>query len=231
MDRYQSRRRRAIAGLWGVGLGACASSTSTTSMSPVAQSAQAGMNVRSDANILALLHTSNMGEITAGMLAQQRATDTAVKAFAGRMVTEHTALDQQGTALAQRIGVTPALPDSTLPRLQRVDADTLRASGSRFDRTYIAQQVIAHQRTLDLVDASIGTAEHAELKTALQSQVRPAVAEHLALAREIQSRIGGAGMPPGVGIGASATHGGTTISTSGGSVTEPRPDSTRSKAP
>jgi len=81
MDRYQSRRRRAIAGLWGVGLGACASSTSTTSMSPVAQSAQAGMNVRSDANILALLHTSNIGEITAGMLAQQRATDTAVKAF------------------------------------------------------------------------------------------------------------------------------------------------------
>ena len=83
MDRSQSRRLRATAAsLLCVGLGACTSTPQgMASMSPVAQSAQAGMNVRSDANILALLHTSNIGEITAGMLAQQRATDTAVKAF------------------------------------------------------------------------------------------------------------------------------------------------------
>jgi putative membrane protein len=224
MDRYHSHRLRATAGFLFAGLGACASSSQTmATMSPAAQSAQAGKSVRDDANIFALLHTSNMGEVTAGMLAQQRATDTAVKAFGGMMVTEHSALDQQGNALAQQLGVTPALPDSTLPRLQRVEADSLRAATARFDRMYIGQQIIAHQRTLDLVDASIAMAQHAELKTALQQQVRPAVSAHLARAREIQSRIGGGGLPPGGGIG--ATRGGTTTNTSAGSVTESPPGS------
>jgi putative membrane protein len=231
-DRPRSRRLRATAGLLFAGLGACASSPQTVAtMSPAAQSAQAGKNVHSDANIFALLHSSNMGEVTAGMLAQQRGTDSAVKAFASAMVTEHTTLDQQGNALAQQLGVTPALPDSTLPRIQRVEADSLRAAGASFDRVYISQQVVAHQRTLDLVDASIAMAQHAELKTALQSQVRPAVSQHLARAREIQSRVGGAGMATMGGANANgtsaATSGGTTMGTSNGTVTEPRPDSTR----
>ena len=163
-----------------------------TTTSAAQQSTRVSATVRSDAHILGVLHTSNLGEIAAGMQAQQRATDTAVKAFAMSMVTEHSTMDQQGSALGQQIGAPPALPDSTLPRLQQTEMDALRAAGSgaAFDQLYIAQQVVAHQRTLSLVDASIGTAQRPELKTALQSQVRPAVAGHLAQAQQIQSRIG-----------------------------------------
>jgi len=174
-------------------IAACATGASSLSTaSAVQQAARVGATVRNDGNILSVLHTSNVGEITAGMLAQQRGTDSAVKAFGAMMMSEHSTLDQQGTALSQQISVVPVPPDSTLIKLVQSESDTLRraAAGAGFDQLYIAQQIVDHQRTLALVDASIGVAQHAELKTALQSQVRPAVSAHLAQAQEIQRRLG-----------------------------------------
>ncbi len=148
--------------------------------------------ITSDANIFALTHESNLGEIQAGQVAQQRASDVEVQAFAQRMITEHTTLDQEGTALAQQLAVTPVLPDSNLPRLQQQELAQLSAvpAGGAFDQQYIAQQITAHQRTLALVDASIERAQAAELRAALQSRVRPHVAAHLETAQDIQGRIG-----------------------------------------
>ena len=168
--RAHPRRRAATTCLALAGLAACASSPATiATMSPGAQSASIAASVRNDAQILAVLHTSNIGEIAAATVAQQRGTDSAVKAFAMTMMTEHSTLDQQGQALGRQIDVTPVLPDSTLPRVQRIESDSLRAaaSGASFDQVYMAQQVAAHQRTLNLIDASVPVAQHAELKTAL----------------------------------------------------------------
>ena len=201
--------------------------------------------MRTDAHAMALLHESNLSEIEAGRRAQREATDSAVRAFAARMVEDHTALDQQGTALAQRLNVTPALPDSALPQLQarelqalpmgtpsaapsgvmrtdstmrrpdstmarpdstpmaRTDSTMARAdttmrhagmmhgTAGPFDQAYVTHQVAAHARTLALVDAAIQRAQQAELRTTLETQVRPKVAEHLRMAQELQTRLGG----------------------------------------
>ena len=194
-----------------------------------------------EAHAMALLHEANVAEIEAGRRAERQATDAGVRAFAARMVQEHTTLDQEATALAQRLNVTPMLPDSALPQLQmrelqalptgapmgpmarpdsamrrpdstmmRPDSTAMRtdsamaradttmrhagmmhgAAGS-FDAAYVAHQVAAHARTLALVDAAIQRAQQAELKTALETQVRPKVAEHLRMAQELQTRLGG----------------------------------------
>jgi len=172
-------------------------------------------SLQTDAHAMALLHHSNLAEIQAGNLAQQRAQDAEVKAFAQHMVTDHTALDQQGDALATRLNVSPMLPDSALPRAATQAMSTLSStggaasgamtpstpttdaaaaaagSGAEFDRAYITQQVADHQRTLALVDAAIERSQNAELKTALQTQVRPKVAEHLQHARQLQQKLGG----------------------------------------
>jgi hypothetical protein len=85
----------------------------------------------------------------------------------------------------------------------------------------MTQQVAAHQRTLEVVDAGLPKVKDAQVKTALESQVRPAVARHLAQAREIQNRL----------AGSTATRR-PTMSTSGGSVTEsPTDSSTAPKKP
>jgi putative membrane protein len=169
-------------------------------------------SLRTDAHAMALLHESNQAEIQAGTLAQRQATDSDVRAFAAQMVSDHTALDAQGSALATRLAITPMLPDSALPRMAAQELTTLRggppnvmpsaapanpprdttrgAANLGFDRAYIAQQVADHQRTLALVDAAIAQTQNAQLKTALQNDVRPKVATHLQMAQQLQQRLG-----------------------------------------
>jgi putative membrane protein len=147
-------------------------------------------SVRSDANIAALLHESNAAEIQAGAMARQRALNPDIRAFGAQMVTEHAMLDSAGTSLADRLGITPELPDSTLPTQHQDEMIGLdMQSGGAFDSFYITQQVLAHQRTLVLVDRAIATTQNAELRAMLQSQVRPHVVQHLARAEELQRSV------------------------------------------
>jgi putative membrane protein len=229
MYRAQRRQRTILFLLFG-GLGACASTGSSGT-----QSADLASTAQSDERTLAILHRSDVGEIAAGMMAQERATDPSVKAFAMMMVSEHTKLDEEGNRLAQQIHASSVLPDSTLPMIMRSDSTALRSAqaGAEFDRTYIAQQVAAHQRTLEVVDAGLTKATDAQVKTALQSQVRPAVARHLAQARQIQTRLNGSTASRGLSSPSdSAKRPGLRTNMSGGSVTEsPADSSTAPKKP
>jgi len=222
MYRTQRRQRTIFFLLFG-GLGACASTGSSAT-----QSAGLAATAQSDERTLAILHRSDVGEIAAGMMAQERATDPSVKAFAMMMVSEHTKLDEEGNRLAQQIHASSVLPDSTLPQIMRSDSVALRTAqdGPAFDRAYIAQQVAAHQRTLEVVDAGLTKATDPQVKTALQSQVRPAVVRHLAQARQIQTRLNGSTASRGLNPPSdSAKRPGTTTNMSGGSVTESPADS------
>jgi putative membrane protein len=160
-------------------------------VSPTQQAAEVSANVRSDADIMGAMHQSNMGEISAGNLAQGRASDQAVRDFAAMMVRDHTTLDQQGMQLGQRLGISP-VENSRLAEILQTEMAALTGAGtgSSFDRMYMASQVIDHQRTLALVDAAIGMAQRPELRTMLRDQVRPPVAMHLQQAQSIQARVG-----------------------------------------
>src|SRR3954471_7219524 len=68
----------------------------TNGMSPNQQASDVSASVRSDADIMGVLHQSNVGEINAGSVAQSRASDQAVRDFAAMMVRDHTNLDRQG---------------------------------------------------------------------------------------------------------------------------------------
>jgi putative membrane protein len=161
-------------------------------MSPAQQAADVNASVRSDADIMGVLHQSNLGEINAGTVAQTRASDQAVRDFAAMMVRDHSSLDRQGGSMAQQWGIAPTMPGNRLNELQEAEMSTLNGApaGSAFDRTYMASQVMDHERTLAIVDASINTAQRAELKAMLRDQVRPPVAMHLQMAQNIQGRIG-----------------------------------------
>jgi putative membrane protein len=153
--------------------------------------------MRTDAHAVGLLHASNQAEIQAGTVAQSRTQNADVRAFAAQMVRDHTQLDQQGSALATRLGLTPTLPDSTLPRMQTEAMTALGGTAGAatpdqgFDVAYMTGQVADHQRTLAIVDAAIAQAQNAELRTALQTEVRPAVAQHLQMAQQLLQKLGG----------------------------------------
>ena len=171
---------------------ACGSGDATAPLTAEQQSTQVAATIRSDPNVLAVMHTSNLGEIAAGNLAITKATDAAVKTFATQMVVEHTALNAQVNARAAAIGIPLTIPDNTLPAIIAAESDTLTTIVTRatFDRVYIAQQVRDHQRTLTLIDASIAVAQDAQIKVLLQNTARPSVAMHLQMAQALQTRIG-----------------------------------------
>lgn len=62
--------------------------------------------------------------------------------------------------------------------------------GAEFDKTYIDQEVAAHQAVLDLVDKAHGEADNAELK-ALIEKAKPVIEKHLDQAKQIQQKLQG----------------------------------------
>ena len=145
-------------------------------------------NAWTDAQIFGMLSAANTGEIASGKLAQTRATNAQVRAFARRMVTEHTAMEKQGNDLAKRINVTPAMPpDSALITDVNDDIEDLQRKerGADWDEEYMEKQIDAHQKTLDLIDRANNATQNAEIRQMLQ-QARPKVQTHLEEARRLK---------------------------------------------
>lgn len=147
-----------------------------------------------DPQIADIVVAANEVDIAAGELARTRATDAEVKAFAEKMVTDHTGVNKAASDLVGRLGVTPERT-ATSDQLRQGGEQTRTAlqgqSGAAFDRAYIDSEVTYHQAVLDALDQTlIPGATNAELKALLQ-QTRPAVEAHLQHARQIQARLEG----------------------------------------
>jgi predicted outer membrane protein len=171
-------------------IGAC-SDNDDDLVGPQEITSQVINSIQNDSHIMGLLHETNGGEIQVAQLAAQRATDAEVKAFSGMMVADHTTLDITGAALATRLGIMPTAPNTLLLSQQDREMSQLSlVTGTSFDRNYIAQQIVAHTRTLAIVDASIPKTSQPAIRTLLQEEVRVRVAAHLAKAQAIAARIG-----------------------------------------
>ncbi|MGE5525603.1 MAG: DUF4142 domain-containing protein [Rhodospirillaceae bacterium] len=152
--------------------------------------AQAG--APNDAQIAAIVVAANQVDIDAGKLAESKATNAEVKAFAKRMVTDHTGVNKQATALVTKLHVKPE-ENATSESLKKSGADTRKRlqalKGAEFDRAYVDNEVTYHQTVLDAVDKTlIPNAKNEELK-ALLVKVRPAFVAHLEHAKHIQASL------------------------------------------
>ena len=146
----------------------------------------------SDANIVALLDHANEADSSAGALAAKKATNPEVKKFAKMMMADHHQLRKQGADLAKKLNVTPQPPaDDPVTPLAQGEMNALQAAakGADFDRTYIQQEITAHQAVLDLADRAHQAAGNAELK-ALIEQARPLIENHLKQAQAIEKQLG-----------------------------------------
>ncbi len=146
-----------------------------------------------DPQIAAIVVTANQVDIDAGKLAASKASSAEVKKFAQQMVTDHTGVNKQATALVTKLKVTPE-DNPTAQSLTKGGEDNVAQlktlSGKAFDKAYIDHEVAYHQQVLDAVDKTlIPSAQNAELK-ALLVKVRPAFVAHLEHAKHIQASLG-----------------------------------------
>jgi putative membrane protein len=145
-----------------------------------------------DANYAALVDEANNGEIEAAKVAETKGSNSAVKAFAKRMISDHTSLLSQGQQLSKQLGVTPQPPaDDPVRQLnsQTMQALQSTAKGSSFDSTYITSQVAAHKAVLGLLSAIESGASNAQLQ-AMARKARPMIQSHLDSAQAIQQTQG-----------------------------------------
>jgi len=143
-----------------------------------------------DAQIAGIVVTANTVDIDAGKLAQKMSRSKEVKAFAKQMVTDHTGINKQATALVKKLKVTPEDSDTSKSLKEGGDANLAKLKGLKgkdFDKAYIENEVTYHQAVLDALDKTlVPSAKNAELKDLLV-KVRPAFVDHLEHAKHIQA--------------------------------------------
>lgn len=158
--------------------------------SPLALAAEGGPT---DPQIAAIVVTANQVDIDAGKLAGSRSHDKGVRQFAHQMVTDHTAVNKEATALVGKLHVKPesnATSESLKKGGDENMANLKKLKGHDFDKAYVDHEVAYHQQVIDAIDNTlIPSAKNEELK-ALLVKVRPAFMAHLDHAKHLQSEMG-----------------------------------------
>jgi putative membrane protein len=130
--------------------------------------------------------TSDMYEVAAGKLAQQKATSPAVKQFAARMVHDHTASTDKLKKLLAGGGISATPPADMDERRKGMLNNLNGATGADFDKMYVDQQVAAHEEAQTLFQGYIDKGDNAALK-GFASSVLPTIKAHLAMAKKLQA--------------------------------------------
>jgi len=128
---------------------------------------------------------SDAFENAESQLAATSAHSAAIKSFAKKMIEAHTG----STAKLKTVtaGLSPAItPDPTLTPDLQAKADALKAkTGADFDAAYAADQVAAHQATLDALKSYSASGDVPALKTFATGLI-PTVTAHLNMAKGLK---------------------------------------------
>ncbi len=146
----------------------------------------------SDGNIVAIILAANNTDLSYARLAPSRARSADVRAFAQRMMTDHTILNARVSDLALRNRIT-AEEDATSLDFRDHSAerrDILRElDGARFDSTYAANEIQYHTELLAAINGVLApSARNSELREFV-SLLKPAVSAHLAHAEQMRAAL------------------------------------------
>src|SRR5882762_491646 len=94
----------------------------------------------SDPQIAGIVVTADRIDIDAGKLAKSRTKNKQVSEFAQLMITDHTAVNKQASALAKKLGVKPeesATSESLKAAAGKNVANLKSLKGAAFDEAYV----------------------------------------------------------------------------------------------
>ncbi|MFC8193510.1 DUF4142 domain-containing protein [Cellulomonas sp. NPDC057328] len=156
-----------------------------------------------DQEFLVAAHQGNLAEIAAGQAALAEAATPGVKEMGQQLVTDHTALDAQLTAVAQQLGV--ALPGTPTPEQQAALAEVQAEDGQDFDTAWLYLQIESHRATLALGERELAAGSEQAVKD-LATASAPVVQRHLDHALMLARELGVDTVPAGTGGQAAASE-------------------------
>lgn len=139
-----------------------------------------------DKQFLTTAAQSDQNEIKLSELASEKATSPAVKAFAKKMVTEHTKMSASMKPFAESWGLTPPSgPDSD----HQSEWDKLNGmSGADFDKEYMDQMVTDHTKALSAFTSEAKDTKDVKFRAAVLKG-KTAVAAHKNMAYDLKKKL------------------------------------------
>lgn len=153
------------------------------------QATQGGELAEADRDFLENAAQSGLAEVEGSRIALDSDPSPEVRAFAQKMIDEHTRANEELRQLADRKGFT--LPDEPSVA-QRAELVALRAlSGGPMNRAYAARiGEAAHENAVELFQRAASEAQDADIR-AYAEKMLPKLQEHLKMARELREKVRG----------------------------------------
>jgi putative membrane protein len=153
---------------------------------PSLMSSKATAQSDDDKKFLAMAAQSDQNEIALSKLAEQKATNPAVKAFAEKMITEHTQMTESMKPFVDAWGLTPPTgPDVD----HQKELDKLNGlSGNDFDKAYMKDMVSDHSKALTAFTKEAKDTQDAKFRAAV-IKGKTAVAAHKNMAYDLEKKL------------------------------------------
>lgn len=160
----------------------CAALALATTLTPARAKAQSD----DDKKFLAMAAQSDQNEIALSQVASQKATNPDVKAFADKMIKEHTQMTESMKPFAESWGLTPPTgPDSDhQDELKKLDG----LSGNDFDKEYMSDMVTDHTKALKAFTTEAKDTKDTKFRTAV-IKGKTAVAAHKNMAYDLKKKL------------------------------------------
>jgi len=139
-----------------------------------------------DKQFLTNASQGNYDEIELAKLAEQKATNPAVKSFARRMVTDHTKLGVKMKPFATEWGL--SAPTGLSSDAQKASDKLNGLSGNDFDKQYMDDMVSDHSKVLDDFTKEVKDTHDAKFKAAVE-QGKSVVAAHKNMAYDLKKKL------------------------------------------
>jgi len=157
-----------------------AASTATTPVPVTASVPDADKTFANDAA------QAGMAEVNAGNLGLQKASNADVKAFAQRMVTDHTKANDELKQLATTKGLT--LPADVNDEQKAAATHLSGLSGAEFDKAYMDHMVSDHEKAVSLFQNESTSGGDPDLKSWAGTTL-PTLQDHLKQAKDTKGKL------------------------------------------
>ncbi|MGE3277089.1 MAG: DUF4142 domain-containing protein [Vicinamibacterales bacterium] len=146
-----------------------------------------GMNAEApDTDFLEQAMTSGMKEVQVSQLAQERASNAQVKAFAERMVQDHQQANDQLQQIVTQHGWNPS-PDRDAINDARQELED--KTGADFDTAYMDMMVSDHEDAVGLLEDKVDDMEANPDVRRWATDTVPTLRDHLQQAQSIQKAL------------------------------------------
>ncbi len=129
---------------------------------------------------------AGLAEVQMGNLALQKASSADVKAFAQRMVTDHSKANAELAQFATTKGL--ALPTELEGDPEKAMEHLTSLSGADFDKAYMDHMVADHEKAVADFEKASTSATDADLK-AWAGKTLPTLKEHFQLAKDVRGKV------------------------------------------